>query len=187
MGFGQKRFSKKKKVNLSESEEREIKLTISSLETYIKGCLERSEVVQQRIYDKLSEYKAKLNGHGKTNAQKVFCDNIEFDSGLEKNFYLALKTAGYKKDEDFNLDTEFVLQQSFKLHGKTIRDIRIYPDFLIRGTILVDTKGLATPDWKIKWKMLQYQNGESYHYFTPSNKEEIDEVITQIKFILSKG
>lgn len=187
MHFGQKRFSKKKVTSLSENEEREIKTTVSSLETFIKESLEKSVPVSQIVYDKLSKYKSKLTTSGKSNAQKIFCDGIEFDSGLEKNFYLALKNIELVKDVDFQLDTEFVLQPAFKSHGKSIREIKIYPDFLIKGVILVDTKGFATPDWKIKWKMLKYQQGDNYHYFTPSSKDEIVETIAQVKFILSKG
>ena len=76
-------------------------------------------------------------------------------------FYAELKLRKKTKDiKDFEIKPKFELQPAFKSNEKKIRAITIIPDFQILhndGTKeIVDTKGIITKDWAIKWKMLKF-------------------------------
>lgn len=94
-----------------------------------------------------------------------------WDSHKELQYYLDLKLRKRAGDiKDFAIKPKIVLQPSFKFEGKTIREIAIYPDFLIThgdGSLeYVDTKGMITELWKMKWKMFKYQQRDSNIKFT---------------------
>ena len=95
--------------------------------------------------------------------QKVVVDNILFDSKKEANYYIKLKIlkdAG--KILDLELQKRFVLQQGFKLHGKTYRAITYIADFVYKddkGMHVVDTKGYRTETYKIKKKLFMKKFG----------------------------
>ena len=105
--------------------------------------------------------------------KKVVVDNILFDSKKEANYYTKLKIlrdAG--KILDLELQKRFVLQQGFKLHGKTYRAITYVADFVYKddkGMHVVDVKSEATRKdkvYRLKKKMFAYK----YHI-------EIEEVV----------
>lgn len=89
--------------------------------------------------------------------KKVVIDNILFDSKKEANYYTKLKIlkdAG--KITDLELQKKFVLQDKFKLNGKTYRAITYVADFVYKddkGMHVVDTKGYRTQVYKIKKKL----------------------------------
>lgn len=99
--------------------------------------------------------------------KKVVVDNILFDSKKEANYYTKLKIlrdAG--KIVDLELQKRFVLQQGFKLHGKTYRAITYIADFVYKdskGQVhVVDVKSEATKKdkvYRLKKKMLAYKFG----------------------------
>lgn len=96
--------------------------------------------------------------------KKVVVDNILFDSKKEANYYTKLKIlkdAG--KISDLELQKRFVLQQGFKLHGKTYRAITYVADFVYKDqegqTHVVDTKGYRTEVYKIKKKIFMKKYG----------------------------
>ena len=96
--------------------------------------------------------------------KKVVVDNILFDSKKEANYYTKLKIlrdAG--KILDLELQKRFVLQQGFKLHGKTYRAITYIADFVYKDqegqTHVVDTKGYRTEVYKIKKKLFMKKYG----------------------------
>lgn len=99
--------------------------------------------------------------------KKVVVDNILFDSKKEANYYTKLKIlrdAG--KILDLELQKRFVLQQGFKLHGKTYRAITYIADFVYKdskGQVhVVDVKSEATKKdkvYRLKKKMLAYKFG----------------------------
>lgn len=96
--------------------------------------------------------------------KKVVVDNILFDSKKEANYYTKLKIlrdAG--KILDLELQKRFVLQQGFKLHGKTYRAITYIADFVYKdsdGQVhVVDTKGYRTEVYKIKKKLFMKKFG----------------------------
>ncbi len=99
--------------------------------------------------------------------KKVVVDNILFDSKKEANYYTKLKIlrdAG--KILDLELQKRFVLQQGFKLQGKTYRAITYIADFVYKdskGQVhVVDVKSEATKKdkvYRLKKKMLAYKFG----------------------------
>jgi len=99
--------------------------------------------------------------------RKIEHDGIVFDSKKEYEYYLYLKSekqAG--RVLRFEVHHKEVLLESFKSwDGKTIREIAMYPDFVIwrDGELeFIDIKGgsgkwsTRTADWNNKWKLLQY-------------------------------
>lgn len=110
------------------------------------------------LYDRVNE-KPKKN---KYNAKKTVIDGIRFDSKKEGHRYRELKLqqkAGYISN--LELQPEFVLQEKFKSHGKTIRKIVYKADFRYKknGVIVVeDVKGFKkNPVYLIKKKLLLFK------------------------------
>lgn len=93
---------------------------------------------------------------------KRICDGIEFDSELEKRYYCDVIKKGVQdgKIKEWKRQVNFVLQPSFKRGGKTIRAIDYKADFVVtyadNHTEVIDIKGIATPEAKIKRKMFWY-------------------------------
>lgn len=89
-------------------------------------------------------------------------DGIRFDSRKEAKYYEDLlwqqRTGAVKSIE---LQPEFVLQPGYEVAGKKIRPIIYKADFKVTeadGHIYyVDTKGMKTPVYLIKKKMLLYK------------------------------
>jgi len=83
-----------------------------------------------------------------------------FDSELEKNRYLVLRAAEQEgRIRDLELQPKFVLQEKFRDRtGKMYRAITYTADFRYRlpgGHIVVeDTKGMRTPVFRLKMKLL---------------------------------
>lgn len=168
---------------MTPAQKAQVEKNIQILEDYIT---KNDGKVPESTYEMLATYKKKITPSGKINSTKAFEDGIEFDSTLERNFYRKLKAAGYVLDKDFNYQQHFELQPAFQFANQKIRPISMFVDFCICHSILVDTKGLETPDWTLKWKMLKFQHRENYHYFTAKNLNECDTVIMEIKRILER-
>lgn len=98
----------------------------------------------------------------KYGANKIMIDDINFDSMLEANYYLYLL---YEKKIgtiiDFELKPSFVLQPSFKKNERKFQQIKYIADFKVflptGETVIVDTKGVMTADFKLKQKMFEYK------------------------------
>lgn len=101
----------------------------------------------------------------KYHSKKVIIDGITFDSLKEGNYYTKLKLlqkSGVIKD--LELQKEYLLQEKFKINGKTRREITYKADFTYITTEnnkihVVDTKGFRTEVYKIKKKMFEYKYG----------------------------
>lgn len=97
-----------------------------------------------------------------TDKTKKTCDGIIFDSELEKRFYRDVIKTGVQtgKIKDWKRQVNFVLQPSFKRDGKIVRAIDYKADFVVtyadNHTEIIDVKGIATPEAKIKRKMFWY-------------------------------
>lgn len=94
----------------------------------------------------------------KYGAKKTTVDGITFDSKREAEYYGDLKLskrAGIIKD--FELQPEFVLLDSFKKNGKTIRGIKYIADFKIihkdDSIEIIDVKGFKTKEFSLKQKL----------------------------------
>lgn len=98
---------------------------------------------------------------GNSRAVKKEVDGIIFDSTMEADYYEHLKAeqaAG--RVLEFTLQPEFILLESFKKNGKTIRGIKYISDFWVYypdgSNVVIDVKGRETDDFKLKRKLFDY-------------------------------
>lgn len=96
----------------------------------------------------------------KYNAKKVVIDDIKFDSKAEAAYYQQLKLLKMSGEVvSFDLQPEFVLQESFRKNGKLYRAIKYKADFLVRYSDgheeLIDIKGMLTKEFRIKQKLFE--------------------------------
>lgn len=102
----------------------------------------------------------------KYGAKKVEIDGIRFDSKMEGDYYLHLKRL---KDNgeilDYELQPSFELQPKFEKDGVKYRAIKYIADFKVfypDGKVeIIDVKGMATTDFKLKAKIFNYIFDES--------------------------
>jgi hypothetical protein len=98
----------------------------------------------------------------RTSNDYITGEPILFDSELEKKFYDTVIVKGLIDGSisKYKLQQKYRLLPSFKYMGETIREINYISDFDIwysDGTFkVVDTKGRATADAKIKAKLMKY-------------------------------
>jgi hypothetical protein len=107
----------------------------------------------------------------KYNTRKVTEDGITFDSVAEWNRYMKLKLLEqYCQIEGLEVHKVFELQPSFsKGMLETIRAIKYEADFFYKEgilTVVEDVKGVQTPEFKIKWKMMKYKYPEYTYRIT---------------------
>jgi hypothetical protein len=130
-------------------------------------------------------------------AKKVEYDGIKFQSGLEKNMYIALKKAKIKcryEVESFTLiegfnfnNTSYERQANGKggyiqRGNKKIRPITYTPDFTGPGFI-IECKGRANESFPIRWKLFKRyvaQNMPEVTLYKPQNKKECEETVQLI-------
>lgn len=93
--------------------------------------------------------------------KKTIVDGIKFDSQKEANRYLVLKDMlMHDEIEDLQLQPKFLLQESYKHKGVTIRKIYYIADFSYKqeGKLVVeDVKGKKTDVYKLKRKLFLYR------------------------------
>ena len=115
----------------------------------------------------------------KYNSKRVTIDGITFDSKAESRYYLNLKRWKQEgKVKDFQCQVPFELQPKFKdSQGKAIRDIRYVADFVViypDGTEdVIDVKGsrgILTPEFKIKAKLFAYKFKKEIQIITVNGK-----------------
>ena len=98
----------------------------------------------------------------KYNNKKTVIDDIVFDSRDESLYYQALKDLKLKGlIKDYELQPEFLLQESFEKDGKKYRAITYIADFKVINNndsfYVVDIKGMLTTEFKIKMKLFNYK------------------------------
>ena len=89
----------------------------------------------------------------KYNAKKTEVDGIKFHSKLESNHYIQLRDAGIENIRQQN----FILQEGFRFNGRAIRPIGYRCDLYVKRNeriYVLDSKGMADAQYKIKAKML---------------------------------
>lgn len=100
--------------------------------------------------------------------KKVVIDGYKFDSKKEGNRYLELKQLLIaSKISKLTLQPEYVLQESFKLNGKTHRAIKYVSDFryVKDGVVIVeDVKGFLTDVYKLKKKLFLFKYGSELEF-----------------------
>lgn len=101
--------------------------------------------------------------YGTSPAADRTIDGIVFDSKLEGMAYTFLQSKHIK----FDLQPRYVLQEKFTDgDGKKHRSIVYVGDFLIHGKdgdFLVDMKGVVTPMFNLKEKLLMSRHGLKIH------------------------
>lgn len=102
----------------------------------------------------------------KYSARKVEVDGVLFDSQAEANRYKTLKLLEQAGEiHNLELQPSFTLQDPFEFQGVRHRGIGYRADFKYttkEGEIIVeDVKGVQTPAFKLKWKMLLYRASEN--------------------------
>lgn len=112
----------------------------------------------------------------KYGAKKVIIDDIKFDSKMEGDFYLYLKTLKLKGlITNFELQPKFELQAAFKKRGINFRKIEYRADFKVfelDGTeVIIDVKGFTTSDFKIKQKLFEKKYPQELKLMTRAPKK----------------
>lgn len=102
----------------------------------------------------------------KYNAKKVVIDNIKFDSKAEAAYYQQLKLLKMTGEVvSFDLQPEFILQDSFVKNGKKYHAIKYRADFLVRykdgHEELIDVKGMLTNEFILKRKLFEMRYMQS--------------------------
>ena len=96
----------------------------------------------------------------------VEIDGINFDSKFEAEFYFSELQWLYAAGEITKIERQkkYLLQPAFKYQDKTIRSINYVADFVVtykNGSVeVIDTKGVATPEYLLKKKLLLYRYPE---------------------------
>lgn len=86
----------------------------------------------------------------KYRAKKVIIDGITFSSTLEGNCYKEIKKFGI----ECVLQPKFLLQEGFRsIDGIFNRPIHYIGDFALPTNLIVDSKGMLTPEYKLKKKL----------------------------------
>jgi hypothetical protein len=94
-------------------------------------------------------------------ANRTF-EDIVFDSQLEMKYYrdVIVPALATGTIQVVSRQVPFILQPSFKRHGKTVRAIKYVADFVVTDAddniTVIDVKGLATAEAKLKRKMFHY-------------------------------
>ena len=137
-------------------------------------------------------------GSWSSNVQKYTVDDVKFKSALEVYMYRALKKEklfeGYE-NEQFDLvdglhspNLYFARQANGKgefkqRNASKVRGITYTPDFCGKDFI-IETKGYATPDFNIRFKLFKtnlFENNDSRTVYVPRTQKECDRVIELIK------
>lgn len=98
-------------------------------------------------------------------SKKVVIDGIKFDSKKEGEYYQKLKILEKQGIiKDLELQKEYILQDKFKINGKTRRKITYRADFSYFSTEdnklhVIDVKGFKTDLYKLKKKLFEYKYG----------------------------
>ena len=100
----------------------------------------------------------------KYHSRKTTVDGITFDSAAEAHRYCELRImqkAGLIKN--LGMQPEFELIPAYKKDGKTVRRTVYKADFVYVDTatgkaVIEDVKGMKTPVYKLKKKLLEYQH-----------------------------
>jgi len=113
--------------------------------------------------------------------KKYEFNGVKFDSKLEMFLFNRLNELKI----DFDFQVPIILQEKFRFKGVAIREIGMRIDFVVKRNgkeYFTDTKGFATPEAKIKFKMLKFiqQKNENVEIIWLKNQKEVNEFLTKI-------
>lgn len=141
--------------------------------------------------------KRRSKKRGPVRAKKVEYDGIKFQSGLEKNMYIALKKAKIKcryEVETYELIPGFMFKNNsyerqsngkggyIERGNKKVRAITYTPDFTGPGFI-IECKGRANESFPIRWKLFKRyvaKNMPEVTLYKPQTKKECEETVQLI-------
>jgi len=112
----------------------------------------------------------------KYNAKKTVIDWIKFSSAFEARIYNYFIDNGI---EILSTQIKFELQPKFRYKWELIRPIWFIPDFLIKykgKEILVEAKGMETPEFKIKRKLFLCKYPELNYIVAKSVKSLVEQL-----------
>jgi hypothetical protein len=113
--------------------------------------------------------------------KKITYKGVVYDSNLELHFYKLLEIN--KLVDKVKTQVPFLLQESFKWQGKTIRKIEYIADFYFEDKkIVIEPKGLLEEKAKIKHKIFKYKYPNILFFLTRNQADNI-EVIKKLKII----
>ena len=177
---------------MTEDQRLKLKSQVEALRRYIQLQIDTKKEVPPSILEQLSTLENKLNPNLKSSAKSTYAtalsgEVVKCESNLECYMFTELERSGIIFKKDFDVQVYFELQPGFKIESeKALRPIDIFPDFFVYGKYIIDTKGMITPDWAIKWKMLKYKHRNNFKYFVAQSQKECREVINTIKFLEKK-
>ena len=101
-------------------------------------------------------------GGSKYHAKKTTIDGIEFDSAREAKRYAKLRDMAEAGEiQGLRLQVPFELLPSFECDGVKYREMKYVADFVYYrdGKVVgEDVKGVKTPEYKLKKKLMAYVN-----------------------------
>lgn len=97
----------------------------------------------------------------KFNNRQTEVHGIVFDSKMESDYYLhLLEQQEQGLITEIELQPVYLLQPAFRKLGRAIRKVEYRADFRVTQAdgrqVVIDVKGVATPDFKLKAKMFDY-------------------------------
>jgi hypothetical protein len=142
--------------------------------------------------------KKRTKKKGPVRAKKVTYDGINFQSGLEKYMYMALRKAEIKvsyEGQSFELIPGFMFKNKsyerqsngkggyIERGNKKIRAITYTPDF-VGDDFIIECKGRANESFPIRWKLFKRHvamNMPGVTLYKPQNQKECDETVQLIQ------
>lgn len=104
---------------------------------------------------------ARVNS-SKYHARKTVIDGIQFDSAKEAKRYTKLRDMEQAGEiEGLRLQVPFELLPSFECEGVKYRGMKYIADFVYYRNgvrVVEDVKGVKTPEYKLKKKLMAYIN-----------------------------
>lgn len=155
---------------------------------------------------KQTKYKNKPQGKFASGLES-FCFDILKLSGLNFEFQKAyILHDGFKRSESHqklvklftNVNSLTYIRGKKEgktknvLYQKNVLPIKMVVDFFIEGTdfdVIIDTKGMKTPDWQMKSKILENKlasNEKPTLLFIPSSQKEIKLVVSEVQKYLKQ-
>lgn len=116
------------------------------------------------------------------NATKVEYAGIKFRSKLEAYTYRRFKEEGFNFRYE---ETTYIILEKFEYMGEKIRAIKRIPDFIEHDKkIIIEVKGFATAEYKLKQKLFKHFlviNNLNFTLYTVSSQKQVEELIKQLK------
>jgi len=109
------------------------------------------------------------------NSKKIIIDWIKFDSKIEWDYYLYLKSN--PEVIDFKVQPKYPILPKFERNWEKFREILYIADFLVitnTNMYVVDIKGMPTNESKIKRKLFCYKYDIPMKWLVKYKWERID-------------